>query len=195
MSDPREARLNDPHVVPLMNVVRDLRARGLVVPNVDPNDAGVNARVLVLLETPGPKSVASGFVSCDNPDPSAANLAQALDDASLARSDVLLWNVVPQCLSTATQNRNASAAEILAAAPDLQAFIDCLSKLAVVVFCGRSAQRAKDIVSLPPAVRVLETFHPAARSYSQARCRADIHEQFKQAARLIAEKGEPDRLN
>src|SRR6516162_8039324 len=123
MSDPREARLNDPHVVPLMNVVRDLRARGLVVPNVDPNDAGVNARVLVLLETPGPKSVASGFVSCDNPDPSAANLAQALDDASLARSDVLLWNVVPQCLSTATQNRNASAAEILAAAPDLQAFI------------------------------------------------------------------------
>jgi uracil-DNA glycosylase len=90
-------RDGDPHVLPLMNVVRDLRARGLDVPNVDPNDGGVNARCLILLETPGPKSVASRFVSRDNPDPSARNLASALDAASLARSDVLLWNVVPRC--------------------------------------------------------------------------------------------------
>jgi uracil-DNA glycosylase len=95
---------------------------------------------------------------------------------------------VPQCLSTATQNRNASAGEIRAAAPDLQAFIDRLSKLAVVVFCGRTAQRAKSLVSLPPGVQVLETFHPAARSYNQAKYRNDIHEKFKQAARVIAER-------
>jgi uracil-DNA glycosylase len=181
-------RDGDPHVLPLMNVVRDLRARGLDVPNVDPNDGGVNARCLILMETPGPKSVASRFVSRDNPDPSARNLASALDAASLARSDVLLWNVVPQCLSTATQNRNASAGEIRAAAPDLQAFIDRLSKLAVVVFCGRTAQRAKGLVSLPSRVQVLETFHPAARSYNQAKYRNDIHEKFKQAARVIAER-------
>jgi hypothetical protein len=101
---------------------------------------------------------------------------------------VLLWNVVPQCLSTATQNRNASAGEIRAAAPDLQAFIDRLSKLAVVVFCGRTAQRAKGLVSLPPRVQVLETFHLAARSYGQAKYRNDIHEKLKQAARVIAER-------
>src|SRR2546421_1280487 len=35
MSATREDRLNDPHVRSLMDVVRDLRARGLVVPNVD----------------------------------------------------------------------------------------------------------------------------------------------------------------
>jgi hypothetical protein len=81
--DPREAQLHDPHVLPLMNVVRDLRAQGLIVPNVDPNDGGVNARVLVLLETPGPKAVASGFVSRDNPDPTARNLGLVLDEAGL----------------------------------------------------------------------------------------------------------------
>src|SRR5262245_33198532 len=64
--DTREDRLNDPHVRPLMELVRYLRSRGLDVPNVDPNDGGVNAQVLILLETPGPKAVASRFVSRDN---------------------------------------------------------------------------------------------------------------------------------
>jgi hypothetical protein len=100
--DTREDRLNDPHVGPLMGLVRDLRSRGLDVPNVDPNDGGVNAKVLILLETPGPKAVASRFVSRDNPDPSARNLGRVLDDARLARADVVLWNVVPQCVSCAT---------------------------------------------------------------------------------------------
>jgi uracil-DNA glycosylase len=92
--DPSEAQLHDGHVLPLMNVVRDLRAQGLIVPNVDPNDGGMNARVLVLLETPGPKAVASGFVSRDNPDPTARNLGLVLDEAGLLRSDVVIWNVV-----------------------------------------------------------------------------------------------------
>ena len=64
--DTREDRLNDPHVRALMDLVRDLRSRGLDVPNVDPNDGGVNAQVLILLETPGPKAVASRFVSWDH---------------------------------------------------------------------------------------------------------------------------------
>jgi hypothetical protein len=80
--DTREDRLNDPHVRALMDLVRDLRSRGLDVPNVDPNDGGVNAQVLILLETPGPKAVASRFVSRDNPDPSARNLGRVLDDGS-----------------------------------------------------------------------------------------------------------------
>jgi hypothetical protein len=36
MSAMQEDRLSEPHVRPLMDVVRDLRARGFVVPNVDP---------------------------------------------------------------------------------------------------------------------------------------------------------------
>jgi hypothetical protein len=90
MSTMREDRLDDPHVRPLMDVVRELRAHGRKVPNVDPNDGGVDARILVLLETPGPQAVVSGFVSRDNPDPSAKNIGKVLDAAQFARSDVLL---------------------------------------------------------------------------------------------------------
>jgi uracil-DNA glycosylase len=122
-----------------MNVVRDLRAQGLIVPNVDPNDGGVNARVLVLLETPGPKAVASGFVPRDNPDPTARNLGLLLDDVGFLRSDVVTWNVgAIYCLSTADKNRSASLAEIRESLPALQAFCRSTTKA-----CGRSVLRAQ----------------------------------------------------
>jgi hypothetical protein len=77
--DPREARLIEPHVRPLMDLVRKLRKQladnaktnGDLeppgVPNVDPIDGGVKARALFLLATPGRRAVGSGFVSQDNP--------------------------------------------------------------------------------------------------------------------------------
>src|SRR3982074_2124679 len=58
------------------------------------------------------RAVVSGFVSRDNPDPSAKNMGKVLDAAGFARWDVFLWNVVPYCVSTETQNRNATAAHI-----------------------------------------------------------------------------------
>jgi hypothetical protein len=179
MSATREDRLNDPHVRPLMDVVRNLRAGGLVVPNVDPNDGGVDARILVLLETPGPRAVESGFVSRDNPDPSAKNIGKVLDAAGFARSDILLWNVVPYCVS------NATAAHIREAIPASQAFIDRLQKLVAVVFCGRSAQRAQKSLRLPPGVVAFCTFHPGAQAFNNPRCRADINETFQIARRLL----------
>jgi hypothetical protein len=185
MSSMREDRLNDPHVRPLMDVVRDLRARGWKVPNVDPNDGGVDARILVLLETPGPQAVVSDFVSRDNPDPSAKNIGKVLDAAQFARSDVLLWNVVPYCVSTERQNRNATAAHIREAIPACQAFIERLQKLVAVVFCGRNAQRAQKSLRLPPSVIAFCTFHPGAQAYNNPRCRADIDETFQTARRLF----------
>src|SRR6476619_4794984 len=138
--DPREARLDEPHVRPLMDLVCSLRSRGYDVPNIDPNDGGVDARVLILLETPGPRAVGSRFVSRDNPDPSARNLGKALDHAGLNRSDVLVWNVVPYCVSTTDRNHNATGTQVREAVADLQAFLDRLPALKVAIFCGRSAQ-------------------------------------------------------
>jgi hypothetical protein len=48
--DLRLERLDEPHVRPLMALIERMRASGLKVPNADPNDGGVDARVLVLLE-------------------------------------------------------------------------------------------------------------------------------------------------
>ena len=179
--DPREDRLAEPHVRPLMALVHGLRARGLEVPNVDPNDGGANATALFLLESPGPRAVTSYFVSRDNPDPSAKNLSVELDIAGFARAEVLLWNVVPHCVSTKEQNRNASPAQVREAIPDTQAFLDCLPALRVVVFCGRRAQRAQQLLRLRDTVTALSTFHPGAMSYNHLRCREDIRATFKQA--------------
>jgi len=76
--------------------------------------------------------------------------------------------------------------EVRDALPALQAFIDQLPKLAVVVFCGRSAQRASNHVDLPSRVQVLKTFHPGAMAYNRPTYRADIHATFEKARRLIA---------
>lgn len=188
--DTREARLNDPHVLPLMELVRKLRKRldPTGVPNVDPNDGGVNARVLFLLETPGPRAVGTRFVSRDNPDPTARNMGSVLDEAGFLRSDVVLWNVVPHYVSSPDKSRNVSAAQIREAVPDCQAFIDELlgRNLAVVVFCGRSAQRARSLLRLAPAIS-LSTFHTGAMSFNRKRCRDDIQVTFEKAFELISE--------
>ena len=113
-------------------------------------------------------------------------MTKALDEAGFARADVVLWNVVPQCISTADRNANASMAQIRAAAPDTQAFIDRLPNLAVAVFCGRSAQRAIPLLRLPPHVQVLSTFHPGARSYNRLECRNHVHETFRRARMLLS---------
>lgn len=166
-----------------MDNVRALRARGLDTPNVDPDDGGVNARMLILLETAGPKAVGTGFISCDNPDPSARNLTKVLAAARLARSEIVIWNVVPQFISTADKNKNVTAAQIREAAPDLQAFVDALPYLEVVMFCGRSAQRSR--VLFPPRVKVLRTFHPGAMAYNRARLRAHLHATAAEAKSLL----------
>ena len=188
--DVREARLNEPHVRPLMDLVRSLRARGNDVPNVDPNDGGIYARLLVLMETPGPRAVGSGFVSRDNPDPSARNIGKVLDDASIGRSDVVLWNVVPHCVSCIDFNRNVTSKQIREAARATQAFIELLPRLAVVVFCGLSAQRALRLLYLPAHARALSTFHTGAQSYNHVRCRAHIHDTFKEAHAICSDQRE-----
>ena len=55
------------------------------------------------------------------------------------------------------------------------------NKLAVVVFCGRSAQRAIPLLRLPSHVQVLSTFNPGAQSYNRQECREAIHETFRLA--------------
>jgi hypothetical protein len=55
------------------------------IPYFDPLDGGVGASVLFLLEAPGPRAVASGFISRDNPDETAKNFHEFNAAAGLAR--------------------------------------------------------------------------------------------------------------
>lgn len=69
----RRARLGDPHVAPLNNWVESLRARlgpSSIVPWFDPADGGVDARILWLLEAPGPRPTeqrGSGIIALAEP--------------------------------------------------------------------------------------------------------------------------------
>jgi hypothetical protein len=74
------------HVLPLMDFVRHLQARGLSVPSVDPEDGGIFARALFLQETPGPKAVGTYVMSQDNPDGTARNMKRTLGEAGFLRS-------------------------------------------------------------------------------------------------------------
>ena len=101
------------------------------------------------------------------------------------RADVLLWNVVPYYLSTKDKNRNATSAQIRAAIPDTQAFVDALPNLKAIVFCGRKAQRAIKCLRVPATVTKFETFHTGAQAYNHQRRQKDIHETFRKVARLL----------
>src|SRR5258708_31328935 len=182
----RERLLSAAHVLPLMDLVRALRAQGYQVPNVDPYDGGIYAQALFLLESPGPQAVGTQFISRDNPDPSAKNMSRSLDQAGFKRSQTFLWNVVPYCVSTLEQKRNATPAQVRCAAADTQLFIDCLRELKVVIFCGRRAQGAQQCLRLPTGVHGLQTFHPGAMAFNHARCREDIEATFRRAHQIIS---------
>lgn len=94
----RLALLSLPQRKPLAKYLASVRASvgaDHLIPNFDPCDGGVHARALFLLEAPGPKAVASQFVSSNNPDPTAQNLWHLIHDAGIARADTLIWNIVP----------------------------------------------------------------------------------------------------
>lgn len=124
MLEPRIALVSKPHMVPLIDLIGSWRSDGYDVANPDPNDGGVLAKALFLLESPGPKAVGTRFFSCDNPDPSARNMKRSLELAGLARSEVVLWNVVPYCVASSTQNKNAPSNDIVSSAPLTQYFIN-----------------------------------------------------------------------
>lgn len=179
--DPRLSRLNEPHVAPITAFINRMRARELDVPNIDPDDGGIGARALFFLTTPGPEAIRSRFVSCKNPDATARNIGNEWHNARLARKDVILWNVAPQCIG-----RNPTGVEIRDAAPVTQAFIDLLPNLLVIIFCGPThTQKTIPFLRISPTIEVLRTYHTAQRSF-HGTMRDDVREKFREVAQLLA---------
>lgn len=78
------AMVDEPHVAPLNALVRRIRLQHAGVPFFDPEAGGVNARILFLLEAPGPKAV--DFVSLDNNDQTAENMLRLLVESGINRA-------------------------------------------------------------------------------------------------------------
>src|SRR5687768_11017121 len=80
------ALLKAPHLAKLTEFApRIATERKADVPLFDPASGGVNAKVLLLLKSPGPASSGSGLNSPDNDDPTAANVFAAMAEAGLSR--------------------------------------------------------------------------------------------------------------
>ncbi|WP_366888266.1 uracil-DNA glycosylase [Rhodoferax sp.] len=126
------------------------------VPHFDPLDGGVRARCLLLLDSPGRRSadsgsttvVGTGFVSRDNPDPTADNLRAATLQMGLPRDATVLWNTVPWYLGDANKLAPTVAANWHAAMPALRQLVLLLPELQVVILLGRKAERAEKNASI-----------------------------------------------
>lgn len=142
---------------------RERIAQGRAVPHFDRRDGGVDARCLILLETPGAGMTAADTVSRDNPTGTSRNLTRFSTEAGLAREDCLVWNVVPWIVhAPGARNRPVRRSEIaqgIAMLPDL---IDLLPRLRVVVLSGRPAASAEPAIRQHrPDLPILTMPHPS----------------------------------
>jgi uracil-DNA glycosylase len=158
----RRMLLDATHVLPLVSYGARLAERiGKAVPAVDPLDGGVAARLLILLETPGPKVLGTGFVSRDNPDGTAANMFRFLDRARIARADTVIWNIVPWLIQIpGERNRNPTRAEVAEGLAHLPDFLDLLPCLELAVVAGRKAETALGLLE-SRAILCLTMPHPS----------------------------------
>lgn len=143
-------------VQPLLGYTRDLAERKsrlvpgsplthAFVPQFDPAEAGVCARVLFLLEAPGPKTNpvngGSGFISVDNNDQSAENFWRARDATGITEVEATHWNTVGWYLGNSRMKPTA-AMRAEGAAELRDRLLPLFHRLDGVVAVGQHAQDA-----------------------------------------------------
>ena len=163
--DRKLSLLGEQHVAPLTEFVERLRQSKpeAAVPYFDPTEAGVRARMLLLLEAPGRRSAleaGSGFVSPDNDDQTARNMWQLLRDAGIDRGrDVVTWNVVPWYIGDGTKIRPTRASDLEEAREATRELLSLLPDIRVVVLFGRPAAAAWR--SLGFNLEAIQASHPS----------------------------------
>ena len=183
LADPAERQrrrtlLSQPHIAPLAAYAAGLRHPGVQVPDFDPLDGGTAARVLFLLEKPGPGIHPDGFVSRDNDTPTAAAIRAFMAQAGLPRAETVLWNVVPWWNGTTAVTRAERAAGVEA----LAGLLPLLPGLDTAVLVGRTAGAARGVLG---GLRVLASAHPSPQVRAGFRARWDaIPDMWRQAGRL-----------
>src|SRR4051794_4133338 len=176
----RMTLLSQPHIAPLIQHALELRLNWGDVPFFDPFDGGTNARVLFLLEKPGPMASSSGFISRDNNDPTAEAVFRFMQEAGIPRPLSCIWNVVPGWNGTL----RISGPELCAGVGCVEALVDLLPHLRVIVLVGKKAHRAEALLQ-GRAIPVLKSWHPSPINRAAAPDKwRSIPEQWRAASRL-----------
>lgn len=188
----RTALLSRPHIEDLARFVERMRkAKGpsCRIPHFDPLDGGIAAQVLFLLEAPGPKAATSGFVSRNNPDETAKNFFQLIDEAGIDRRRTVMWNAVPWYIGTGPKIRPAKRDDVREADEWLKELLGTLRQLRIVVFVGQKALHARGVVrDCRPDVEIMTVPHPSPMFINRAPGnRARVVAAFQElAARMTA---------
>ena len=173
----RAALLSEPHVEPLARLVermRQAKGPGYMIPDFDPLDGGTSAQVLFLLEAPGPKAVASGFVSRNNPDETAKNFFLLNEEAGINRRSTITWNAVPWYVGSGTKIRPATHEDVREADEWLTALLGHLHQLRFTMFVGQKALHAQRVVhSCRPDTQVMTMAHPSPMFINRALANRD----------------------
>lgn len=138
-------RVNGAHVGTLNDLVRSWRVQwpDRSIPWFDPDDGGIDAQVLILMEAPGPRNAPAGehgFCSEDNTDPTAAWLARERARSGLPRRRYIRWNVVPWLpLDVDGGWRSPRSVDVQEAMEPLAQVRELLPQLRLVIAVGRPA--------------------------------------------------------
>ena len=175
LKDPLEVQrrmflLEESHQQPLWDYVEALRLGSgptYQIPHFDPLDGGVNARVLFLLEAPGPRVLQTGFIRRDNPDLTARNLGELLEGVGLARADTLLWNTVPWYIAGENGRfRAPNAQDIGQAREATQRLLGLLPRLEHIVLVGVHAQKSQPWLEALGRYTLWAMGHPSPQNFA-----------------------------
>ena len=164
----RIALLNQSHIAPLAKYLADIKAEHAEkdLPCFDPCDGGVGAKVLFLLEAPGPKAVGSTFISRNNPDPTARNMCDLFQEAGISRSDTVIWNIVPWYVGDGDRIRAVNNDDIRQSLPYVEGLLSLLLNLKVIALVGKKAQSAKSQIRQLTSLPIIDTPHPSATNFN-----------------------------
>lgn len=192
----RKSLLHEAHISPLTDFVtrmRDKEAMGEKIPFFDPFDGGQHAEILFLLEAPGPCAVKSGFISRDNPDPSAKNFSVLNNTAQLDRKKTILWNIVPWYIEDENHNiRPAKETDIEQGKKWLSELLTLLNNLKIIVLVGKKSQSIHVWLSARTNAHIYALHHPSNRVKNSYR---DKFAENEDVLKNIARKNEDHYAN
>jgi len=157
------------------------------VPSFDPRSGGTSSRVLVLMQSPGPQTIAAAHAAVcseDNPGPTAAAFRAARIESGLARNEYLRWNLIPWEVPGRVR-----PADIDEGRRALGALLEALPVLDAIVTYGTVAldgvMRHLTLDEHPRLIPVIAAPHP---SPANGRHRAEQQRRSVQALQLAALK-------
>lgn len=195
----RYAARYDDHVAAINREVVDRLRRTAgreATPYVDPTTGGVDARLLFLGIDPGPKAAggtnASGMLSWDNDDDTAAMCARHFELSGIPWSAAMPWNVVPwptpSLRSIDFAHGRATLAELLGVLPNVVIImtlgITVHRQWQLVLATGGKSKLIQEVRTPHPSKRGL-TFDVDGNRQSRAAGERQLREAFVRIAEML----------